>query len=126
MKITIHGKQMSVRESLKELIEKKLAKFDKFFGDETEAFVTCRVRKGVKILEITVNYNGTTFRSEEESETFATALDRSVEGLERQIRKNKTRLEKKVKGGAFTIVEPEDVFRRIQGPRTSRGEVSWP
>ena len=108
MKITIYGKQMSVRESLKELIEKKLAKFDKFFGDETEAFVTCRVRKGVKILEITVNYNGTTFRSEEESDTFATALDRATEGLERQMRKNKTRLEKKVKGGAFNIVEPED------------------
>ena len=103
MKITIYGKQMSVRESLKELIEKKLAKFDKFFGDETEAFVTCRVRKGVKILEITVNYNGTTFRSEEESDTFATALDRATEGLERQMRKNKTRLEKKVKGGAFNI-----------------------
>ena len=108
MKITIYGKQMSVRESLKELIEKKLGKFDKFFGSETEAFVTCRVRKGVKILEITVNYGGTTFRSEEESETFVTALDRAVEGLERQIRKNKTRLEKKVKGGAFTIVEPDD------------------
>ncbi len=108
MKITIYGKQMSVRESLKELIDKKLAKFDKFFGDDCEAFVTCRVRKGAKIIEITVNYDGTTFRSEEESETFVTALDRATEGLERQIRKNKTRLEKMVKGGAFTISDPED------------------
>ena len=108
MKITIYGKQMSVRDSLKELIEKKLAKFDKFFGEETEAFVTCRVRKGVKILEITVNYGGTTFRSEEESETFITALDRATEGLERQIRKNKTRLEKKVKESAFVITDADD------------------
>ena len=108
MKITIYGKQMTVRESLKDAVEKKLSKFDKLFDENTEAFVTCKVRKGVKIIEITVNYGGVTFRSEEENETFLTALDRAVEGLERQIRKNKTRLEKKVKGGAFTIVEPDD------------------
>ena len=108
MKISIYGKQMSVRESLKAVIEKKLSKFDKFFGEETEAFVTCKVRKGVKIIEITVNYNGTTFRCEEESETFITALDRACEGLERQIRKNKTRLEKTVKRGAFIITEDDD------------------
>lgn len=108
MKITIYGKQMTVRETLKAAIEKKLAKFDKFFGADTDAFVTCRVRRGVKIIEITVNYGGATFRSEEESETFITALDRAVEGLERQIRKNKTRLEKTVKRGAFVIGEEDD------------------
>ena len=108
MKITIYGKQMSVRDSLKELIDKKLAKFDKFFGDETEAFVTCKTRKGVKILEITIVYGGTTFRCEAESDTFMTALDRAIEGLERQIRKNKTRLEKKVKSGAFIIADEYD------------------
>ena len=108
MKITIYGKQMTVRESLKAAIEKKLSKFDKFFGEETEAFVTCRTRKGDKILEITVNYGGTTFRSEEESETFLTALDRAIEALERQIRKNKTRLEKTFKRGAFTKIDVDD------------------
>ena len=108
MKITVYGKQMSVRDSLKAAIDKKLSKFDKFFGEETEAFVTCKVRKGVKIIEITVNYGGTTFRSEEECETFITALDRAVEGLERQIRKNKTRVEKMVKKGAFVIDEGDD------------------
>ena len=108
MKITVYGKQMKVRESLEELIEKKLQKFDKFFGNDTEAFVTCKVRKGVKIIEITIAYGATVFRAEEESDTFLTALDRSVEGLERQIRKNKTRLEKKVKSGAFVIEEGDD------------------
>ena len=109
MKISVRGKQMSVRESLKTAVEKKLGKFDKFFGEDTEAYVTCRTRKGVKIIEITVNYDGTTFRSEEESETFITALDRAVESLEGQIRKNKTRLEKKVRRDAFaTITEDDD------------------
>ena len=54
MKITLYGKQLTVRESLKALIEKKLSKFDKFFGADTEAIVTCKARKGVKIIEITI------------------------------------------------------------------------
>ena len=110
MKITIYGKQMTVRESLKSAIEKKLSKFDKFFGADTEAFVTCKTRKGDKIIEITVNYRGTTFRSEEENETFITALDRAMESLERQIRKNKTRLEKTIREGAFASDDYEDEY----------------
>ncbi len=108
MKITIYGKQMTVRESLKEAVERKLRKFDKFFGENTDAFVTCKARKGVKIIEITINYGQATFRCEEENETFITALDRAAEGLERQIRKNKTRLEKMVKSNAFAVTDYDD------------------
>ena len=110
MKITIYGKQMSVRDSLKDAVEKKLSKFDKLFGEDTEAFVTCKIRKGVKIIEITVNYGGATFRSEEENETFLSALDRAVEGLERQIRKNKTRVEKMIKRTPAIIDELDDEY----------------
>ena len=107
MKITIVGRQLNVRDDQRIMVEKKLAKFDKFFGEDTEALVTCKTRKGVKILEITISYGGVTYRCEEESETFITALDRATESLERQIRKNKTRLEKTVKRGAF-VLTPED------------------
>ena len=126
MKITIYGKQMTVRESLKAAVEKKLSKFNKFFGEDTEAVVTCKTRKGVKILEITVNYNGTTFRCEEESETFITALDRAAEGLERQIRKNKTRLEKTVKRGAFTITDIDDDDEYEEDPEFKIRVKSFP
>lgn len=108
MILTVYGKQMTVRDSLREAIERKLEKFDKFFGTDADAYVTCRVRKGVKIIEITITYAGTMFRSEEESDTFLTALDRACEGLERQIRKNKTRLEKRVKQGAFVMTSEDD------------------
>ena len=107
MKIILNARQMTVRDSLKALIEKKLLRFDKFFGEDAEALVTCRVRKGAKIVEIMINMSGTLFRAEAESETFITALDRAVEGLEGQIRKNKTRLEKRMREGAF-IIEDED------------------
>ena len=108
MKIKVYGKQMTVRESLIALVEKKLHKFDKFFGEQTEAQVTCKTRKGVKIIEIMICYSGTLFRAEEESDTFITALDRAIESLERQMRKNKTRLEKKVRCDAFVIEDEDD------------------
>ncbi len=107
MIILVTGRQMNVRPTLKETIERKLSKFDKFFDENTQANVTCKARKGTKIIEITVNYGGTLFRSEEESDTFLSALDRAMESFERQIRKNKTRLEKRMKMGAF-VVTPED------------------
>ncbi len=108
MIIHVSGRQMNVRDNLKNTIEKKLHKFDKFFDEDTQAFVTCKARKGVKIIEITVTYGGTLFRSEEENDTFVNALDRAMESFERQIRKNKTRLAKKVKSGAF-VPSPDDV-----------------
>lgn len=108
MKITVNARHMTVRDSLRTEIQKKLKKFDKFFGDSTEALVTCRVRRGDKIIEIMINYSGTLFRAEEESDTFITALNRSVESLERQIRKNKTRLEKRIRSGAFVVQDGDD------------------
>ncbi len=108
MIITVTGRQMNVRDSLREVIERKLTKFEKFFDASTMAYVVCKARKGVKIIELTVTHGGTLFRAEEESDTFVTALDRAMESFERQIRKNKTRLEKRVRTGAFAP-DPEFV-----------------
>lgn len=110
MRITVYGKQMNVRESLRESIERKLAYFDRFFGADAEAQVTCRVEKNTKILEIMIPYDGTVFRAEEREETFLCALDRAVETLRRQILRNKTRLEKRMRQGAFILTEDEDEY----------------
>ena len=111
MVIHVIGRQMTVRESLREMIEHKLHKFDKFFDADTPAYVTCKTRKGAKIIEITVTYGGTVFRSEEENETFQTALDRAMETFERQIRKNKTRLQKRVRPEGLTpLADAEDDY----------------
>ena len=109
MKITVSGKQMTVRASLKELTEKKLAKFDRFFGDDAEAVVVYSCRHDLQYIEITILYGGTIFRSEEGADTFQTAIDQAIDSLERQIRKNKTRLEKRLREGAFVApFEDED------------------
>lgn len=111
MVIHVIGRQMTVRDSLKEMIERKMHKFDKFFDADTPAYVTCKARKGAKIIEITVTYGGTVFRSEEENETFQTALDRAMETFERQIRKNKTRLQKRIRPEGFPLpADAEDDY----------------
>ena len=101
MKVTIIGRQMNVWEEMKATINEKLAKLDKYFGDDAEATVTLSSKRNLKSLEITITAYGTIFRSETDDDTFRNALDRSIYSIERQIRKNKTRLSKKLRSGAF-------------------------
>lgn len=109
MKITIIGRQMNVRDSLKELVENKLSKFDKFFDGESEATVTFSRKRDKENLEVTIVAASTIFRAEDEEESFQTALDRVIDSIERQIRKNKTRLEKRFRAGAFDEYFGDDV-----------------
>ncbi len=100
MKVNIIGRQLNVWDEMKSTIEKKLTKFDKYFGEDATATATLSVKHGQKCLELTIDA-GTIFRSEVEDETFRNALDRAVYLIERQIRKNKTRLERKLKNVSF-------------------------
>ena len=114
MKITMSGKQMTVRSSLKELAEKKLARFDRFFGEDAEASVSFSCRHDLQYVEVTIYYGGTIFRCEEGADTFQTAIDEALEALERQIRKNKTRLEKRLRPAAFDPI-PGDTEEAEEG-----------
>lgn len=109
MKITIIGRKCSPRESFKERVEKKLVKIERFFGEDAEAKVTVTVEKSAQIVEITVFKNGMIFRAEESAPNMNDALENCVESLIRQIRKNKTRIEKRLRGGSaedFSGYEP--------------------
>lgn len=97
MKVTVIGKKCTPRESFVERAEKKLDKIGRFFGDDAEAKVTAKAEKNAKIVEITINHNGVIFRAQERSEDMLQALDACVDVLVRQMRRNKTRLEKKFK-----------------------------
>ncbi|MBR2880724.1 MAG: ribosome-associated translation inhibitor RaiA [Clostridia bacterium] len=108
MKITIVGRQLNVRDDQRAMVEKKLAKFDKFFGDEASATVTFSCKRNNKTLEVTISDASMIYRAEAEEETFQIALDRTMEAIERQLRKNKTRLEKRLRTGAFYSEYPEE------------------
>lgn len=109
MKITTVGRKFHVTDDFKELVTKKLTKLDKFFNDEATAFVTMRSERNKEILEITISYKGTMFRSEVSDDAIASSLDKSIDIIERQIRKNKTRLEKRLKTGNFSFDDVDDI-----------------
>ncbi len=111
MKITIVGRKCTPRDSFKEHVEKKLAKIEKFFGDDVEAKVTVTVEKSSQAVEITVNNNGIIFRAQERADNMNEALDKCVDTLIRQIRKNKTRVEKKIKNSKFEAIETEEAVK---------------
>ena len=99
MKINIIGRQLNVYDDTKPLIEEKLSKLDKFFGGEASATVTLSHKRNLCTLEVTIKASNTLFRSEVDADSFRDALDRSIDNIERQIRKNKTRLRKKLREG---------------------------
>ncbi len=88
---------MNVYDEMKLLIEKKLAKLDKFFASEAEATVTLSSKRNEKTIELTISSEGTLFRSEVGAESFRDALDEALSNIERRIRKNKTRLSKRLR-----------------------------
>lgn len=101
MKLTITGRKFTVTDKISEIITEKLQKFDKYFDEEADGTVVLRSRKNAELIEITIFSKGTMFRAEEEDDSILNALDRAVDIIERQIRKNKTKLEKRLKIGAF-------------------------
>ncbi len=107
MKITTIGRKCTIRDSFKEHAEKKLKKIERFFGDSAEAKITATVEKNCQIVEVTVINLGMVFRSEERSDNMNDALDLCVDSLVRQIRKNKTRLEKKIREASFDAFADE-------------------
>ena len=105
MKINIIGRQLSVYDDTKEMIVEKLSKLDRYFGEEGSATVTLSHKRNLATLEVTIKASNTLFRSEVDAESFRDALDKSIDNIERQIRKNKTRLRKKLREGVITDAE---------------------
>ena len=105
MIVTIQGKKAEVPQDFIPGAEKKLRKFDKYFGADANAVLKISRKRGSETVELTVNSDGIIFRAEKQADTLLNALDASMAAMERQIRKNKTRIAKKLKEGAFTLPE---------------------
>ena len=113
MKITINARKFNVDENLAQHIEKKLMKFDRFFPEE-EALATVKLSRVRELerVEVTIQQGVFLFRSEEESSTFMNALDCCMYTIERQMRKNKTKLTKKLRDSIripeYEAADPEE------------------
>ena len=113
MRITISGKNIDVTQGLKDAVYEKLGKLEKYFTPETEAIVTLSVEKNRQKIEVTVPVKGSVIRAEQVSDDMYVSIDLVQEIIERQMRKHKTRLVNRNRGGgnfqkAFIKMEVED------------------
>ena len=122
MKITYTARKVNLRENFKERVEKRLEKFKKLFSEDAAANVVVTLEKNRQTVEITIRDNGMVYRAESTMPEMNDALDKVADILMRQIRKNKTKLEKKIKSVSLNdfIVEasepdePEEEYQVVR------------
>ena len=116
MNVIITGRKVHLWDSFKTMVEEKLARFDRIFGDDAVANVTVTVEKNDQIVEITIRFNGHVYRAEKRTRDMNESLDDAINAIAGQIRKNKTRLEKRFRADMLeahipeTFVEEEKKF----------------
>ena len=108
MKFQYTEKKVSLPTAVHAYAEKKVTKLDRFFDRDAEVLVAFSVEKNSNKVEITINAAGTYFRASESTSDMYASIDAAVSTIERQIRKNKTRLAKRLRQDAF-VREPEVV-----------------
>ena len=116
MRISITGKNIEISEYLRELVEKKMAKLDRYFPEDTVAHVTMSVERNRHIVEVTIPFVNGIIRGEEVTGDMYASIDNVLDKLDRQIRKHRTKLEKTLRADAFvadrTVNPVSEVDRR--------------
>ena len=115
MKFNIHGRKIEVTDAIRSYIEEKIGRLDKYFEDPDNitATVLIKLRGNDQVVEVTINANSYLLRGEESHKDLYASIDKVSDKIERQIRKNKTRMSKKVgkeslKEFSFDFEELED------------------
>ena len=101
MKCTFACKKVSLNDSIKEYTEKKVSKLDRYFQQDSDTTLTFSELRGKQTVEVTVRQVGLVVRAEETTSDMFASVDGAVSSIERQIRKHKTRLGKRLREGAF-------------------------
>ena len=128
MKFKFTNKKVTLPKSVHAYAEKKVSKLERYFQTEPEASVVFSVEKGRNNAEVTVRVGGTILRSAQSTPDMFVSIDAAVADIERQLRKNKARLEKRLKKGAFVRApevdetsfvpdEPEEEYNIVRTKR---------
>ena len=111
MKFTITGRNIELTKGLKDAVEDKLSRLEKYFTPDTDVYVTLSVEKERQKIEVTIPMKGNMIRSEQVSNDMSVSMDLVEEVIERQLKKYRTKLvTKKQAGGEFFTSE----FMNIQ------------
>jgi len=108
MKFTFTDKKVTLPRSLHNYAEKKVGKLDRYFRNEAEANLVFSVEKNQNKVELTIRSGSTILRVAESTSDMFASVDAAVTSMERQLRKHKTRLEKRLRQGAFAQPEAEE------------------
>ncbi|WP_459501838.1 ribosome hibernation-promoting factor, HPF/YfiA family [Bacillus sp. C1] len=133
MKFNIRGENIEVTPALKEYVEKKLSKLERYFDTFPEIKVNLKVYSDKQRVEVTIPFTDLLLRAEETHSDMYAAIDLVVDKIERQIRKHKTKVNRKLreKGSAktaFILTEPaatqEEVYEdELELVRTKRFDL---
>lgn len=131
MMYNIRGQRFQVTEALRDYVEKKLSRLERYFEEPiaSEINVTLSVTKGQHTVEVTIPLVGVMLRAEEKSEDMYASIDLVVDKLERQIRKHKTKVNRKFRqgsgvralfreeGSAVSVLEEEEELELVRTKR---------
>ena len=96
---TVSGRNVQITDALKDTVDKKMSRLDKYFQKDIPATVTLSVeskrQKDRQIVEVTIPFSSTIIRAEESTDDMYTSIDKVIDVLERQIRKHKEKLQKR-------------------------------
>lgn len=99
METNFKSRNFEITDALKAYMEKKLARLVKYFEpEEIESQVMMSMQRGIQTVEVTINVKGLLLRSEEKTGDMYASIDGSIDKLERQIHKFKTRINRKIRG----------------------------
>ena len=111
MKFTIVERKMKIDDDLRAYALRKVEKLDRYFQQDSDTTLTFSELRGKQTVEVTVRQVGLVVRAEETTSDMFASVDGAVSSIERQIRKHKTRLEKRLREGAFDkIAEQQAAF----------------
>lgn len=106
MNIKITGKELKATEAIKDYLEKKISRLEKYFDTEDlDVQVMIKVERELQIAEISASYKGESFRAVTENKDLYASIDEDIDILERQIRKAKTKKERMNKDESLRIKE---------------------
>jgi putative sigma-54 modulation protein len=101
MRFVFTDKKVTLPQNVHAYAEKKVGKLDRYFKADAEAAIVFSVQKDCNQVEVTVRSGGTVYRVSEKTSDMFTSIDAAVSSIERQLRKNKARLEKRLRTDAF-------------------------
>ena len=110
MKFQFSEKKVKLPENVHAYAEKKVMKLARYFEEDAEALVVFSVEKNRNKVELTVHGAGTWFRASESTSDMFASIDAAIGTIEGQIRKNKTRLARRLRQDAFTRTVEETSF----------------